>query len=92
MIHPTTLNRRTFLGSGARYGLLAGMGGLLVATEWKRRRLAGDPNCIRLVTCAECLEFGTCRRPKAGRYRRQFPEGRPPAAPPPATDRAGQQT
>lgn len=49
--------------------MLAGLGGLVVAGETKRRRLANDPNCIRLQTCADCVEFGGCTKPKAEDFR-----------------------
>ena len=69
-MNPTTsLDRRQFLRSGTRYALVAGLGGLLVAGEAKCRRLANDPNCIRLWTCADCVEFGGCTKPKAEDFR-----------------------
>ncbi len=70
-----SLNRRQFLKSGARYGLLGGLGGLLVAGNTKRRRLANDPNCIRVWTCADCVEFGRCTKPKAGDFRQAKAQG-----------------
>ncbi len=69
MIGTNSLDRREFLRSGTRYVLLAGLGGLVVAGESKRRRLANDPNCIRLQTCADCVEFGGCTKPKAEDFR-----------------------
>lgn len=63
------LDRRRFLKSGARYALLTGLGGLVVVAETKRRRLADDPNCIRLWTCQDCAEFGGCTKTKAERFR-----------------------
>jgi len=64
------VNRRRFLVSGTRHALLAGLGGLMVVADAKRRRLANDPNCIRLWTCADCVEFGGCAKTKAERFRR----------------------
>ncbi len=64
-----SLDRRQFLTSGTRYVLLAGLGGLVVAGETKRRRLANDPNCIRPWTCADCAEFGGCTKPKSEDFR-----------------------
>ena len=63
------LDRRQFLRSGTRYALLAGLGGLIVTGEAKRHRLANDPNCIRVWTCAACVEFGGCTKPKAEDFR-----------------------
>lgn len=69
MIGTNSLDRRDFLRSGTRYVLLAGLGGLVVAGESKRRRLANDPDCIRLWTCADCARFGGCTKPKAEDFR-----------------------
>jgi hypothetical protein len=63
------LDRRRFLTAGTRYALLAGMAGLAVVAEIKRGRLAHDPNCIRLWTCADCAEFGGCPKTKAADFR-----------------------
>jgi hypothetical protein len=63
------LDRRRFLKSGTRYALLTGLGGLVVVAETKRRRLADDPNCIRLWTCADGAEFGGCTKTKADNFR-----------------------
>jgi hypothetical protein len=63
------LDRRQFLRSGTRYALLAGLGGLIVTGEAKRRRLGDDPNCIRVWTCADCVEFGGCTKSKAEDFR-----------------------
>jgi hypothetical protein len=60
-----SLDRRQFLQAGTRYALLSALGGLAVAGELKRRRLADDPNCVRLWTCTDCVEFGSCAKPKA---------------------------
>lgn len=69
MMNARSLDRRQFLKAGTRYALLGGLGGLVVAGETKRRRLANDPNCIRLLTCADCMEFGGCAKPKAEDFR-----------------------
>ncbi|MBN8461046.1 MAG: hypothetical protein J0M04_24720 [Verrucomicrobia bacterium] len=65
----TPLDRRRFLQAGTRYVLLTALGGLAVVAEAKRRRLSNDPNCIRLWTCADCVEFGSCSKPKAQDFR-----------------------
>lgn len=73
MIPNLPLSRRKFLKSGARYSMLAGLGGLLTTEELKRRRLANDPNCIRVWTCADCAEFGGCTKNKALDFRSAHP-------------------
>lgn len=70
MIPNLPFNRRQFLRSGARYSILAGLGGLVAMEEIKRRRLANDPNCIRVWTCEDCVEFGGCTKNKAVNFRR----------------------
>ena len=49
------------------------MGGMAVYAVWqvvKTERLKGDPRCVRLHTCADCVEFGGCDKPKAEAFRR----------------------
>jgi hypothetical protein len=65
----TAGNLRQFLKSGGRYALLTSLAGLGVASEIKRRKLADDPNCTRIWTCADCVEFGVCSKPKAESFR-----------------------
>ena len=59
------VNRRGFLVAWARSAALV----VLAAFAWwqdaKRRRLANDPDCIKLSACTDCLEFGRCTKPKA---------------------------
>lgn len=79
---PLPLDRRQFLKSGTRYALLTAMGGLAVAGEAKRRRLENDPNCVHVWTCADCVEFGDCAKPKAQDFRQaQAPAGGPVPSP-----------
>ncbi|MCX6886409.1 MAG: hypothetical protein WCR20_10390 [Verrucomicrobiota bacterium] len=66
-----TVARRHFLKSGMRYALLAGLTGLAITGEAKRRRLENDPNCIRTYTCADCIEYGHCAKPKAEDFRQE---------------------
>ncbi len=65
-----SLNRRQFFQSAARYGFLTGLTALTAGGELKRRRLENDPNCIRTYTCADCLEYGRCDKPKARDFER----------------------
>jgi hypothetical protein len=62
--------RRDFLAGVARTIGLGSLGALAVGQELKRRRLAGDPECIRPNVCADCIEFGGCPLPKAEAARR----------------------
>jgi hypothetical protein len=62
-------NLRQFLKSGGRYALLSSLAGIGVASEIKRRKLENDPNCTKLWTCADCVEFGGCAKPKADSFR-----------------------
>jgi hypothetical protein len=66
---PVLFPRRQLLTAGMRYALLTVLGGLAVAGEAKRRRLAHDPNCVHLWTCADCVEFAACAKPKAQDFR-----------------------
>lgn len=59
------LTRRSFFTTAARSGALLVLGAFAGWQELKRRRLANDPDCIRLNTCAECVEFNRCLKPKA---------------------------
>jgi len=70
----TSLDRRQFLKSGMRYALLTGLGGLAVVGEAKRRRLENEPNCVRVWTCADCVEFGVCAKIKAQDFRLAQPQ------------------
>jgi hypothetical protein len=63
-------NRRKFFAAGARCLALGGIVSFAAMQEWKRRRLAGDPNCIKLETCSDCVELGAgCQKDKAIRFR-----------------------
>jgi len=63
-------NRRQFFTRGVRYLALGGMavyaGGQVIKTE----RLKGDPHCVLLHTCADCVEFGGCGKPEAEAFRK----------------------
>ena len=63
---PPEESRRRFLTAGVRYLALGGLGAFAVAETIKGRRLANDPNCVKLHPCADCLEFSSgCEKPKA---------------------------
>lgn len=58
-------SRREFLRSSGRSLGLAGLAALVIGQSVKSRRLATDPNCLKLATCKECVEFHGCDRDKA---------------------------
>jgi hypothetical protein len=60
-----SVTRRGFFVSAARSGALLALATLAAWQETKRRRLANDPNCLKLSVCSECVEFGRCTKPKA---------------------------
>ncbi len=64
------VNRRGFLIAEARWAALLGLAAFAAWEETKRRRLANDPNCIKLSACSECVEFGRCAKPKSQTARR----------------------
>lgn len=62
--------RRDFIAAGTRYAALGGFAAYLGAQAIKRQRLVNDPDCIRLHTCRDCVEFAAgCRLPKAEDFR-----------------------
>jgi hypothetical protein len=61
--------RREFLRAGGRYIALGGLACLVTVQEVKRRRLVGDPNCIRIATCRDCIEFQGCNKSRAEEFR-----------------------
>jgi hypothetical protein len=60
-----SMNRRGFFVTAARSGALLALATFAAWQESKRRRLANDPNCIKVSVCSDCLEFGRCTKPKA---------------------------
>jgi len=66
--HP--IARRAFFLTAARSAALLAMTLFAAWQETKRRRLANDPNCIRLAACSDCFEFRRCPKPKAQSARR----------------------
>ena len=68
--NPPTEKRRQFFTSGARCLALGGIVSFAAMQERKRRRLANDPNCIKLETCSDCVELGAgCQKTKAENFR-----------------------
>ena len=67
------LRLREFLQQAPRWVFLAGFAAFAAFEHRKRTRLEGDPNCIRLWTCADCVEFGGCSKPKAETFRKEHP-------------------
>jgi hypothetical protein len=59
------VNRRGFFTAAARSAALLALATFAAWEETKRRRLANDPNCLRLSVCSECIEFGRCTKPKS---------------------------
>ncbi len=62
--------RRDFLTTGARTLLLGGLVGFFVHQYLRGRRLEGDPSCIKVHTCQDCIELSSgCRLPEADDFR-----------------------
>ena len=61
--------RRDLLNAGARTLLLGGLAAYFAQQRQRAARLANDPNCIRLDTCSDCIEFGGCSLPKSVAHR-----------------------
>lgn len=69
---PSAPNRRDFLNTGARVAAVGGIAAFAAFQEIKRQRLAGDPNCIKLETCSDCIELPNgCKLDKAEQFRAQ---------------------
>jgi len=67
---PTTPKRREFFAIGIRTVVIGGFGAFALSQESKRRRLANDPNCVRLDTCQDCIELSSgCTKDKADHFR-----------------------
>ena len=69
MNQETKETRREFLRSSGRCAGLGALAALVIAGELKRRRLSDSSDCIKLYTCADCVEFQGCIRPKAQQFR-----------------------
>ena len=68
-----SMDRRDFFVTAARSGALLAIVAFASWQETKRRRLATNPNCVRLSLCSDCLEFGRCTKPKAQSVRTSGP-------------------
>ncbi len=74
---PGQSSRRELFASGARLLALGGMAAYAVTQSIKTHWLENDPNCIRLYTCNECVEFAAgCSLPKADKFREQKGQGK----------------
>lgn len=70
--HLQATKRRQFVNAGARCLALGSIATFAAFQEIKRRRLDGDPSCIKLHTCTDCVELGSgCKKEKAVDYRTQ---------------------
>ena len=62
--------RRDFVSTGARCVAVGSIAAFAAFQEIKRQRLVGDPNCIKLETCSDCIELSSgCQKDKAVEYR-----------------------
>lgn len=67
---PSAPNRRDFLHHGARAVAVGGIAAFATFQEVKRRRLVGDPDCVKLETCSDCAELPNgCKLDKAVAFR-----------------------
>ncbi|MDC0325257.1 hypothetical protein OAM01_00705 [bacterium] len=63
------VSRRAWIPQCIRGALLAGMAAFGIGQVYKGQRLATDPDCIKLTTCTDCVEFGGCNLDKAAASR-----------------------
>lgn len=66
---PRPFKRRGFLAAIARSAVTLAIAAFAIWQEIKRRGLEGDPDCVKLSACADCVEFGRCGKPKARQAR-----------------------
>lgn len=69
---PVPVNRRGFFVAASRSAAFVALAAFATWEEAKRRRLANDPNCLKLSGCADCVELGRCPRPRAESARRSL--------------------
>lgn len=72
------MNRSTFLQTAARSLTLVVLAGFALLQNSKRRRLAQDPACIKLITCFDCSQLNQCPKLKTA-----YASVRPPKLSPP---------
>jgi hypothetical protein len=71
-IEESKTGRRQFFIAVGRVFAVGGMVAYGVVQAIKARRLKNDPNCIRLYTCDQCVEFASgCKLPKAEEFRKE---------------------
>ena len=62
--------RRDFFATGMRCVIVGGIGSFAAIQELKRRRLIGNPKCIVLDTCTDCIELAAgCQKDQAANFR-----------------------
>ena len=71
------MSRRAWLPHCARTIMMSAMAVFGGIQYYKSRRLANDPNCIKLNTCQDCIEFGGCNLNKATSFRASKAHSKP---------------
>ena len=64
-----SIPRRQWISKAARSVIMTTMAAFGIGQIYKARRLANDPNCVRLYTCNDCVEYGGCELDKAVAFR-----------------------
>lgn len=64
-----SLPRRQWIAKAARSVIMTAMAAFGIGQVYKARKLANDPNCVRLYTCNDCVEYGGCELDKAVAFR-----------------------
>jgi hypothetical protein len=64
-----SLPRRQWIAKAARSVIMTAMAAFGIGQVYKARKLENDPNCIRLYTCNDCVEYGGCELDKAVAFR-----------------------
>jgi hypothetical protein len=65
-----SLPRRQWIAKAARSVIVTAMAAFGLGQVYKARKLANDPNCVRLYTCNDCVEYGGCELDKAVAFRK----------------------
>ncbi len=77
-ISERVLARRDLLHGGARVALVGGLFAYFLQQRKRALLLVDDPSCVKLETCAECIEFGGCTLPKSEDHRAHMHTGEHP--------------